>query len=264
MADNSNISWTTHTANLWWGCTEVHAGCDHCYARTYAHAKGKSSAWEGTRYAVAGIWNSLQKWQRAAMKSVTPVRVFCGSMMDIFEKPLPACDWQGNPLGMTTGAIRSRFFDHALPACFDVEFQLLTKRPGNATKMEYVPGEWLRGHWPRNVITGTSVVDQPTADTLTPQLLKVPGRRFLSCEPLIGPVDLTPWLADIHWVIVGGESGHQARPCDIAWIRSTADQCREAGIPCFVKQASGRFPGQQGDIPDNLWAVKEFPVPVAH
>jgi protein gp37 len=273
MGEHTKIQWTSATANLWWGCTEVHSGCDHCYARVYARARGKGSAWEGMRYATGGIWVNLLKWQRDAARAETPVRVFCGSIMDIFEKPLPASDWQGNPLDITTGDIRDRFFREIIPACPDLEFQLLTKRPGNVTK--YVPAEWLEeGGWPTNIITGASVVDQGTADTLIPQLLRVPGRRFLSVEPLIGPVDLSRWLAvgGIHWAIVGGESGPKARPCDLSWIRSVVAQCRGGGVPCFVKQLGARpsidgakltlTDGKGGDIaefPDNL-KVREFPV----
>jgi protein gp37 len=299
VGEHTKIQWTDATANLWWGCTEVHSGCDHCYARVYARAKGKGSAWEGVRYATKGIWANLQKWQRDAARAETPARVFCGSMMDIFEKPMPASDWQGNPLDITTGVIRDRFFRDVVPACPDLQFQLLTKRPGNVTK--YVPPGWLEpGGWPPNVIVGASVVDQDTADTLIPQLLRVPGRRFLSVEPLIGPVDLSDvaWrLQDsigvvrggvlgntdgrafsprgargwgINWVIVGGESGPKARSCDLAWVRSVVRECRETRVPCFVKQLGARpFEGvalrlrdpKGGDIEEfpNDLKVRQFP-----
>lgn len=263
MGAYSLIEWCLHTANLWWGCKEVHAGCDHCYARVFARAKGKAAAWNGVRFATKGIWSDFLKWQRAAAAAGEMHRVFCGSMMDIFEKPLPASDWQGNPLGITTGDIRDRFFREVVPACPNLLFLLLTKRPGNAPK--YVPAEWLED-WPANVMTGTSVVDQATADTLIPQLLRSPGSRFLSCEPLLGPIDLMNrqylWprpgvlghtikhgadpmfchMDDEHippaidWVIAGGESGPKARPMHVDWARSLRDQCVAAGIAYFFKQ----------------------------
>jgi len=123
---------------------------------------------------------------------------------------------------------------------------------------------------------GTSVENQAAADERIPHLLATPAAvRFLSVEPLLGPVDFSRWLPirhstglapwvpdgdrrDLHWVIVGGESGPGARPMDLAWARSLIEQCRAARVPVFVKQDSGPKPGRQGRIPDNLW-VKEYP-----
>jgi protein gp37 len=247
MAEDSRIEWTRHTANLWWGCQEVHEGCDHCYARTLARAKGKAAAWDGSRFAVGSIWDNLRKWQDAAAKAGEVHRVFCGSMMDIFEKPLPASDWHGNPLGISTGEIRDRYFREVIPATPNLLHLMLTKRPGNVTK--YVPLEWLKA-WPRNVMTGASVVNQATADTLIDQLLRVPGPRFLSVEPLLGAINLglagiasreirqfwTPVSALICWVIVGGESGPGARPMHRDWARAIRDECRDNRVPFFFKQ----------------------------
>jgi protein gp37 len=138
-----------------------------------------------------------------------------------------------------------------------------------------------------NVWCGVSVENQKWADTRIPALAETPAAvRFLSCEPLLGPVDLSPWLGTAHecagvpmpsgsipprahtvdcctnpvldWVIVGGESGPGHRPMDIAWLESIAGQCRDAGVPVWVKQDSGPRAGQQGRIPDDLW-VHEFP-----
>jgi len=132
---------------------------------------------------------------------------------------------------------------------------------------------------------GVSVEDQQRADERIPLLLQTPAAvRFVSVEPLLGPVDLSRWLGEqvccgneqqcgeyetaccqvpvrgIDWVTVGGESGPGARPCEISWVRSVRDQCQAAaGVACFVKQDSGPRPGMKGRIPDELWAVKEFP-----
>lgn len=281
MGENTNIGWTMHTANTWWGCIDVHDGCTNCFARVFAFRVGKGDAWEGIRYAVDSVWGKLGKWQRDAAKAGEVHEVFCGSMMDIFEKSLPVVQWDGTETSWTTGDLRDRLFNDVVPATPNLLYQFLTKRPGNVTKM--VPAGWLQpGGWPANVITGTSVVDQETADTLIPQLLKVPGRRFLSIEPLLGPVDLRQFLpiythegppccietegwhrtqrsCGIHWTIVGGESGAGRRPCDPAWIRSVVDQCRAAGVPVYVKQDSGLHPGLQGRIDDETWGFKEFP-----
>lgn len=242
MAENSKIEWTMHTANPWWGCEEVHKGCDHCYARTLARAKGKADAWNGARFATVGVWRELPKWQAAAQAAGRVDRVFCGSMMDIFEKSRPALNWKGEPLDVSTGDLRDRYLREVVPATPNLLHLLLTKRPSNILKM--VPREWLEsGRWPVNVMTGTSPVDQPTANTLIPQLLRAPGRHFLSMEPLLGEVDLhsvqVP-LSEVDWVIVGGESGPKARDFDIAWPRSIVSQCKAAGVPVFVKQMGAR------------------------
>jgi len=142
-----------------------------------------------------------------------------------------------------------------------------------------------------NVWLGVSVSDQQSADQLLPELLKLRDLvrvLFVSVEPLVKPVDLSNLTWDTHnahgprhitvdalhgrqgagysddgprldWVIVGGESGPRRRPCGIEWIQSLADQCKSANVPCFIKQDSALWPGQQGLIPDDLWAVKEFP-----
>lgn len=269
MAENSKIEWTDHTANLWWGCEPVHSGCDNCYARTIARSKGKAEAWNGARFATVGVWKDLPKWDAAARAAGRVDRVFSSSMMDIFEKSLPALTWQGETMpGVETGHLRDRYLREIVPATPNLLHLLLTKRPSNILKM--VPPEWLE-RWPANVMTGTSPVDQPTADTLLPQLLRVPGRHFISVEPMLGPISLTgegfipaddegpnrvgymvgpddgrsglhPTRAvalqcsGLHWVICGGESGHGARPINPDWVRSLRDQCAAAGVPFLMKQ----------------------------
>ncbi|HEX8385108.1 MAG TPA: DUF5131 family protein [Rubricoccaceae bacterium] len=253
MADNSHIEWTDHTANLWWGCVEVHAGCDHCYAREFSRNRTGREAWGHAepRYLTKGVWGDLARYQRNAPAFFAEhgrrQRVFVGSMMDIYEKPHRAVDWKGGPVAHDTGETRRRFFEEVVPACPDLIFLCLTKRPGNVRK--YVPAAWLEPDgWPENVWTGTSPVDQGTANTLIPQLLRVPGTRFLSMEPLLGPVDFarvyeeqdeTAWnhlAVDVHWVIVGGESGPGARPMHAEWARSLRDQCAEVDVPFLFKQ----------------------------
>lgn len=263
MGANTYIEWCHHTANLWWGCAEVHRGCDNCYAKVFARAKGKALAWDGVRFTTVAVWKNLIKWDREAAAAGEVRRVFTGSMMDIFEKSMPASDWQGKPIpGVTTGDLRDRYFREVVPVTPNLLHLLLTKRPGNIPKM--VPAEWL-DDWPANVMTGTSIVDQATADTLLSQLLHVPGGHFLSVEPLLAPVKLpmvvdtgedmpederAAWglpaayiqsygsypTAKVDWCIVGCESGPKARPMDEAWVRSLRDQCVSAGVPFFYKQ----------------------------
>jgi protein gp37 len=142
----------------------------------------------------------------------------------------------------------------------NLDWQLLTKRPQNITKM--VPATWLSGNWPSNVWAGTSVEDQAAADKRIPVLVQVPAAvRFLSCEPLLGPVNLKGVKeGDLQWVIVGGESGHGARPMDLAWVRSLKDQCQSKGIALWVKQLGGvrNKRHELADLPEDL-QIREFP-----
>jgi protein gp37 len=133
--------------------------------------------------------------------------------------------------------------------------------------------DWMEGwrFWPRelfNVWLGVSAENQKWADIRVPALLDTPAAvRYVSAEPLLGPIRMRASLMvgaaldpkpGINWVIVGGESGPGHRPMDIAWLESIVSQCRDAGVPVFVKQDSGPRAGQQGRIPDELW-IKEFP-----
>ncbi len=135
-----------------------------------------------------------------------------------------------------------------------LDWLVLTKRPQQATQ---VPMGWIApNYW-----LGYSASTQASLDAGLPYLREAAAaHRFLSLEPLIGPIETRLGrLEKIDWLIVGGESGPGARPCEVEWIRSIVDQCRAAGVPCMVKQDSGPRPGMQGRIPDDLWAVKEYP-----
>lgn len=158
---------------------------------------------------------------------------------------------------VTMSDVRRRLF-RLIDATPNLDWLLLTKRPQNIAPM--MPASFLdnTGAMERvlfgpkeNIWLGTSVEDQETADARIPHLLNVTAKvRFLSVEPLLGPVDLRGWgwidddeksgSTGIHWVIVGGESGPNARPCNIEWIRNIVRQCKEAGVPCFVKQLGSR------------------------
>lgn len=187
--------------------------------------------------------------------------VFSGSMCDIFEPRLDTLE----PFTALLGRIRET------ADC--LTWQLLTKRPESildrlrqVSRARTTPREtvtwvdvWLSGSPPANVWLGTSVEDNDARHRAA-ILSTVPAViRFLSCEPLIAPLDLFGWTEGIDWIIAGGESGHGRRPFDPAWIQSIADVADLAGIPLFVKQAAALLPGTQGGIPDALWKRKEFP-----
>lgn len=252
MAQNSNIEWTRHTGNLWWGCTKVHEGCDNCYAEAFAH-RYNNDIWGNDRPRKAGksVWSDFLKWQALAADARETHRVFVGSMMDIFEKPMPLIDWQGNQLPGNTGGLRDRFFREIVPNCPNLTFLLLTKRPSNINKM--IPAEW-KDNPPENVMFGTSPVNPETFKTLAGQLQKVNGRRFLSIEPqLTLIVPNREDLAGIDWVIQGGESGPRKRRFDTDWARAMRDACRAFGVPYFFKQID-----KVQEIPEDL-QIRQFP-----
>ena len=263
MGANSKIEWTTHTANLWWGCTAVHADCDNCYARVLSHRWGEN-LWgnDVPRRAIKSVWKDLDRYQREAKKADRFDRVFVGSMMDIFEKPMPL----SNPIDHyeNTDDLRQEFFTRIGAEIYpNLLFLLLTKRPSNIPK--YVPAGWLED--PPNVMYGTSPVDQKTMVTLTTQLLQVKGKKFLSIEPQLdlifllgyiqnnenGPETFYDFTKGIDWIIQGGESGHHKRPFNLEWARSMRDQCEDFNIPYFFKQIDKIQP-----IPKDL-QVRQFP-----
>lgn len=265
MGENSKIEWTHHTFNPWRGCTKVSAGCANCYADAQAKRNpAVLGVWgpQGARVVASeAMWRQPAKWNADAKAASERRRVFCASMADVFEDvPESARE--------AVEAARKRLWETILRTP-NLDWLLLTKRPERI--MELVPDGW-RATFPPNVWIGTSVENQATADERIPHLLRVPARvRFLSMEPLLGPVDLDtiagsrfgvpgcyspllgewwPALGDadleyqrretdlprIDWVIVGGESGPKARPMHPEWARSLRDQCRRAGVPFFFKQ----------------------------
>ncbi|MDB5240100.1 MAG: hypothetical protein JWP57_725 [Spirosoma sp.] len=234
MAQDSKIEWTHHTQNLWHGCTHVHEGCDNCYAEALSHRWG-NDIWgnDKPRKFIQSASDDLYRYQARAQKAGEVHRVFVGSMMDIFEKPMPMIDSKGVPMAIDTDYTRQIFFDNISDGLYpNILFLLLTKRPSNINK--YIPEHWKQ-HPPDNVMFGTSPVNQATFNTLTQQLKQVNGRRFLSIEPQLGLIS-DPDLSGIDWVIQGGESGPRSRPFEPDWAHVMAEQCDTQGVPFFFKQ----------------------------
>lgn len=258
MAQNSKIEWTTHTANLWHGCTKVHEGCDHCYAETLAKRWG-NDIWgnDKPRKEIKSVWNDLAKYQKLAKEAGETHRVFVGSMMDIFEKPMPVITSKGDRLvfasdgtDATTGDLRDALFDAIDKEMYpNLMFLLLTKRPSNINK--YIPESWKENP-PANVMFGTSPVNEETFDKLVGQLMQVNGKKFLSIEPQLDRVSL-PVSFKIDWIIQGGESGHHKRPFKLEWATTLRNECAALNIPYFFKQIDKVQP-----IPDDLM-VRQFP-----
>jgi protein gp37 len=250
MGETTGISWTDHTFNPWWGCFKVSPGCANCYAETFSNRYGHD-VWgppktTSRRLFGTAHWNEPLKWNEAAKRDERQHRVFCASMADVFEDhPLVASE--RNRLWMLIERTNS------------LDWLLLTKRPENVLRMSpwhHNPDGLI---WP-TVWLGTSVEDQQRADERIPALLEPEhpvAVRFLSCEPLLGPVDLTPWLDGLDWVIVGGESGPGHRAMNPDWARSLRDQCVGAGVAFFFKQDSGPRSGMRPELDGQTW--HQFP-----
>lgn len=227
MAKNSSIEWTHHTFNPWWGCARVSPACDHCYAETWAKRVGQAvwGAKAPRRFFSDSHWRDPIKWNSEARSDGTRRRVFCASMADVFERRAELNPW------------RKRLWQ-LIEQTPHLDWLLLTKRPQNIGGMT----PWER-KWPNNIWLGTTVENQKFAELRLPHLLKHPAKvRFLSCEPLLGPIDLTGWirpkagLYGIDWIIAGGESGPGARPMDPDWARSLRDQAMSNGVAFHFKQ----------------------------
>jgi len=265
MGEVSTIEWTDATVNFWHGCTKVGPGCDHCYAEAMDKRFGPSHWGTGTpRRQIASAADTLAKLNRQGGK-----RVFIQSMSDLFDNEVPV-DWFDKAWGNIVSATRCRI-------------QIVTKRISMVEKRLAAIGAT---YWPAHAGLMITVVNQAEANRDIPRLLALKAKLgipwvALSMEPLLGPVDLMPYLfifthmddhflaahpeeplpyndpattdpADISchrldWVIVGGESGGNARPMRTDWARSLRDQCDDAGVPFFFKQWGEWLPmGQSG------------------
>lgn len=220
MGVNSGIAWTNHTFNPWWGCTKVSPGCDNCYAETFDKRLGGRHWGKNAPRRIFGDkhWNEPLKWHAAAQKAGKPALVFCASMADW-------CDVDAPP-----GAVeRLHGLWRATPW---LRWQMLTKRPARISAT--LPTDWGDGY--PNVWLGTTVDDRAHGLPRVDVLARIPAVvRFLSVEPLLEDLGALN-LAGVAWVIVGGESGHYARPFHLAWARSIQGQCAGAGVAFFMKQ----------------------------
>lgn len=221
MGQLSAIEWTDHTFNPWWGCTKVSPGCTHCYAETWSLRYGHDIWGPRKQRRTFGEqhWQEPLKWNRLAIQQGRRMRVFCASMADVFED------------NSSVEAERLKLWSLITETPM-LDWLLLTKRPENMRR--FAP--WNES-WPSNIWAMTSVENQDKAEKRIPTLIQVPAVICgLSVEPLLGPVDLTPWLDQVQWVIVGGESGRDARPMNPNWVRDIRDQCLAAEVAFFFKQ----------------------------
>ena len=238
MGFNTKIEWATHTFNPWIGCTGVSTGCDHCYAearslRTDGVLWGAGKPRKRTS---VNNWRQPLKWHEQAARENSRPRVFCASLADVFDNEVDE-QW------------RADLFE-LIEATKNLDWLLLTKRIGNVQRLvpeatdliEYGEGwqsMWGQGKWPENVWLGATICNQAEALRDIPKLLAVPAAvRFLSIEPMLGPIDLLKisGIQDIDWVICGGESGPNSRPSHSYWFRDLRDQCAALGIAFLFKQ----------------------------
>lgn len=254
MAGPSSIQWTDETWNPVRGCSRVSAGCANCYAEVLAGRFSKPGSW-GHTFAVyddrGPRWTGKVELQPHLLdwpnSKRSPKRIFVNSTSDLFHEDLPEAD------------VFAVF--KAMAAAPQHTFQVLTKRSARMRKL--VPQ--IRHHIVdrlRHVWLGVSVEDQAAADARIPDLLETPATvRFLSCEPLLGPITLAP-CPGVDWIIVGGESGHGARPMEIAWARDLVEQARDRIVAPFVKQLGTVLGGREHHNIDTFPAdlqVREFP-----
>ena len=252
MGTKTGIEWTDATWNPVTGCTRVSAGCDNCYAATLANRLLRTTYLkrppivrtpenEVDPFALR-IWaDRLEEPSRWA----EPRRVFVNSMSDLFHRDIP------EPFLLKIFQVMLKHDRHI--------YQVLTKRPARAARFYEGHRELFDGEAvPPHIWIGTSVESQEV-DYRVRHLRQVPASvRFLSCEPLLGPVELDP--SGIDWVIAGGESGPVRRAMDLDWARSLRDQCLEQGVPFFFKQVGGRTPKAGGrELDGRTW--DEWPVP---
>ena len=258
MGATTAIGWTDATVNFWWGCTKVGPGCDHCYAEAWAKRTGET-IWGANqaRKKIKSALSLLRRLGRAAPKFRAEYgrsrRVFIQSMSDLFDADVPL-EWFGEAF-------------HSLAVESALDIQIVTKRLPNVEKRLAAIGVSV---WPAHVGLMASVVDQIEADRDVPRLLALKAKLNIpwvgvSAEPLLGPIDLEPWLAwpddrvTLDWIIVGGESGPDARPMHPDWARSIRDQCNTAGVPFFFKQWGEWTPGENvsedicGRRPNATW-----------
>lgn len=289
MSDRTGISWCTSTWNPIRGCSRVSRGCEHCYAENFAHRFSgpglpyegltRNGRWTGEVLLVDEKLDQPLRWRQ-------PRTIFANSMSDLFHEHV-LDEWIGQIFAVMALSPQHRFIvltkrpermreyvSHFRGWQLLADLAALLRSGGRESRAVWAGISRLRGEpvarWPiPNVTLGVSAADQKTLDERVPLLLRTPAaRRIVSLEPLLGPVDLDtrrlfpPDSAfapppKLDGVIVGGESGPHARPCNVEWIRSVVRQCDEAGVAVHVKQLGSHSIYQaQGEIGERLGPLK--------
>ena len=226
MADSTSIEWTDATWNPVTGCTKISPGCDHCYAERFSE---RFRGTPGHPFETGFDLTLRPERIEQPLRWRSPRMIFVNSMSDLFHKEIPR-------------EFVARVFDTMEAAPWHT-FQVLTKR--SSLMRDFLRKRYGTQRGPRHMWFGVSIEDGTKASRIR-HLREAPaGVRFLSIEPLIGPVGKLD-LAEIDWVIVGGESGPGARPMKREWVREVRDQCRDEDIAFFFKQWGGLRPKSGG------------------
>ncbi len=260
MAEETGIAWCDHTHNEWIGCTKKSEECKFCYAEVLMDHRFGRVKWgpKGARSLTSKAnRRKPYAWNKQAAKEGQRRRVFCSSLSDVFEERPELVPW------------RKGLFDKIRETTF-LDWQLLTKRPEFIPEM--LPEDW--GDSWSNVWLGTSAGTQARWDERVPLLHAVPAPvRFISIEPMIGPIDVRPMLEKygMSWIIVGGESGDKARPMALEWAEDIRDACRDYNVKFFFKQKGTMLAKEMGcdhkkgenpeEWPEDL-RIREFPMSV--
>jgi len=232
MGDHTKIEWADKTFNPWIGCTKVSPACDNCYAAELMDVRYGRARWgAGEARVRTKDWSKPRKWNRDAERDGTRPFVFCASLADVFDNEVPD-EWRADLLALIEATPR-------------IVWLLLTKRIGNVLRMTTT--------LPSNVAIGATMANQKEYDRDRMALAHVADRRdvaftFGSFEPLLGPVILDHNAPD--WIIVGGESGKNARPIELGWARSLHRQANELGRVFNFKQVGGRGSDKGGHLLD--------------
>ncbi|MCX7310245.1 MAG: DUF5131 family protein [Alphaproteobacteria bacterium] len=241
MGEVTGIEWTDRTFNPWIGCQEVGTDCDNCYARIMNNIwKWNGGTWgphAPRKRTAESTWKNPLRWAKEAAETGKSLRVFCASLADVFDNQAP------------DGA-RDDLFD-LIRKTPELDWQLLTKRPENISKM--LPADWNDGY--ANVWLGVTAGNQEYYDRRWSILRGIPAKaRFISYEPALGPLKIAGhWGHYPDWIICGGESGSKARYMEPQWAYDLRDECRRLDVAFFMKQMTKKAP-----IPDDL-LVREFP-----
>lgn len=270
MPQATKIGWTDFSSNplkyrhretgeVVWACVKASPGCSRCYAESLAERWNRGEAFTQANMAKLEPFldedelRSIRRWPKIARR-----KVFLCDMTDLFG------EW-------VTDDMLNRLFSDTLERRTDVTFQILTKRADRMAK--YLSWRWGEGRIPcRHIHCGFSAENQEWFDKRAVQmapLMRMGVKVWVSAEPLLGPIMMTGydgqyrrgWLdkPGLSWIVVGGESGHGHRTCQVDDINSIVRQCVEAEVPVYVKQDCGHYPGKQGRIPLETWERKEFP-----
>jgi protein gp37 len=235
MGENTKIEWCDHTFNPWIGCTAVSPACDNCYAEALMDARFGRVKWgagQPRKRTSASNWKEPRRWDKEARQRCERPFVFCSSLADVFDNEVDP-DWRDDLLNLIDET----------PA---LVWLLLTKRIGNVERM-------VQGSIPRNVALGATFGNQAEYDRDARKLSKLkqtlnPLFTFGSFEPLLGPVQLSVHAPD--WIIVGGESGPNARPMELGWARTLRIEARHFNRVFNFKQVGGRDATKGGHLLD--------------